>query len=285
MRSNFIGKSLHCCYSPRRLVCHEICASNVDTTRWIAAGGGCGGGPVVEQRSLVCSSRNGEICRTWGGDQRDREEWKISFQELDGLEGLDWEGLEGLEWLEVVRLEFLELEELDLELQKLRVSEKKMKKNTTSGFFLCWKTSVWKWSLGGDKLEEKWPGLSFVAHWGRGDMLDHVGRNNEKVGIHSGSRVWKRNGFTTTGSIWQENEPSWRSIQEDLPRCVGKAKCFGKMFWPSILWDVGHQLASKAAPEYGERVSFAVAVGDVGSGNPIGENGGGTWCLTLTVHT
>lgn len=150
---------------------------------------------------------------------------------------------------------------------------------------LCWKTSVWKWSLGGDKLEEKWPGLSFVAHWGRGDMLDHVGRNNEKVGIHFSSRVRKRNSFTTTGSIWQENEPSWRSIQEDLPRCVGKAKCFGKMFWPSILWDVGHQLASKAAPEYGERVSFAVAVGDVGSGNPIGENGGGTWCLTLTVHT
>ena len=63
MRSNFIGKSLHCCYSPRRLVCHEVCA-NVGTTRWIAAGGGCGGGPVVEQRSLVCSSRNGEICRT-----------------------------------------------------------------------------------------------------------------------------------------------------------------------------------------------------------------------------
>jgi len=148
---------------------------------------------------LVRSSRNGEICRTWGGDQRDREEWKISFQELDGLEGLDWEGLEwmewleglewdgldwegleGLEWLEVVRLEFLELEELDLELQKLQVSEKKMKKKHYIWLLLCWTTSVWKWSLGGDKLEEKWPGLSFVAHWGRGDMLDHVGRKQWK---------------------------------------------------------------------------------------------------------
>ena len=62
-----------------------------------------------------------------------------------------------------------------------------------------------------------------------------------------------------------------------------KQNPLGKCFWPSILWDaVGHQLASKAAPEYGERVSFAVAVGDVGSGNPVGENGGVTWCLTFS---
>ena len=39
---------------------------------------------------------------------------------------------------------------------------------------------------------------------------------------------------------------------------------------------MAHPLSSKAAPEYGERVSFAVAVGDVGSGNPVAETAGGT---------
>ena len=218
MRNNLLGKSLHC-YSPRWLVCHEVFASNVGTTWWIAAGGGCGGGPVVEKRSLVRRSRNGEICRTWGGDQRDRE-WKISFQELDGLEGLDWEGLEGLEWLElddlgwegleglewleVVRLEFLGLEELDLELQKLQVIEKK----TLHLTFLGWKAprpaeEVWAWSLAGDELKRKWPGLSFLAYWrARGDLLDHVGRRRKKVGIHSSSWVPKRIGFTTSQRLW-----------------------------------------------------------------------------------
>lgn len=209
MRSNFIGKSLHCCYSPRRLVCHEVCASNVGTTRWIAAGGGCGGGPVVEQRSLVCSSRNGEICRTWGGDQRDREEWKISFQELDGLEGLDWEGLEwmewleglewdgldwegleGLEWLEVVRLEFLELEELDLELQKLRVSEKKMKKTLHLASFVlnnfCLKVKFGRWQTWGEMTR-------FVL---RGTLRER----------------------RYVGSCWQEQWKGWNPFQQSGPK-------------------------------------------------------------------
>ena len=286
----FATRSVHPTLAPRDGSQPEVVVAEdpwLNRDPWSAA--------VEMERSVEPEAEIREIERSERSPSKNWMGWK-DWTEKDWNEWNDWKDWNGTAWTEKDWKDWNDWKWSDWNSwswrswtwnysNNYRWVRKRWKRHYT-WLLLCWKTSVWMWSLGGDKLEEKWTGLSFVAHWGRGDMLDHVGRNNEKVGIHSSSRVWKRNVFTTTGSIWQENEPSRRSIQEDLPRCVGKTKSFGKMFWPSILWDaVGHQLASKAAPEYGERVSFAVAVGDVGSGNPVGENGGGTWCLTLTVNT